>query len=40
VAQFDWVIALSSGAVFAVMGLVFFMFINFKENIKNGEMSK
>ena len=40
VAQFDWVIALSSGAVFAVMALVFFMFINFKENIKNGEMSK
>ena len=40
VAQFDWVIALSSGAVFAVMGLVSFMFINFKENIKNCEMSK
>ena len=31
VAQYDWVIALNSGGVFAILGVLFFMQVNFNE---------
>ena len=31
VAQYDWVIALNSGGVFAILGVLFFMQVKFNE---------